>query len=177
MTVEQFWELPDTQPFYHELHHGELVRVNRPKLKHILIQSRLLDLLKQAIPNMFVAVEFLFRALPEYEFRGADVAVVSQERIKQADPEDALQGAPELVVDVLSPSNTGSEINDREKLCLENGSREFWVVDPDLRLVKVSRPDGITTTFRAGQEISLAAFQANPIQVDEIFSPLLPAKT
>jgi len=32
--------------------------------------------------------------------------------------------------------NTMSEINDREKLCLENGAREFWIVDPDLRQVE-----------------------------------------
>jgi len=171
MTIEQFWELPETRPFYYELHHGELVHVCRPKLKHTLIQTQLLrELLKRAVPNMVVGMEFPFRALPQYEFRVADVAMVSNGRIKQTDPEDVLRGAPELVVEVLSPSNTMSEINDREKLCLENGSREFWIVDPDLRQVKVSRPDGITTTFRSGQEISLTAFEASPLKVDDIFA-------
>jgi len=170
MTIEQFWELPETHPFYYELHHGELVQVCRPKFGHTSIQMQLLkELLKRAGSNMSVGMEVPFRALPQYEFRVADVAMVSRDRMKQTDPEDVLQGAPELVVEVLSPSNTMSEINDREKLCLENGSREFWIVDPDLCQVKVSRPDGITTTFRAGQEISLAAFDASPLKVDEIF--------
>jgi Uma2 family endonuclease len=169
MTIEQFYELPETQPFYYELHHGELVQVCRPKLKHTLIQHQLQELLKRAVPNMFVGVEFPFRALPQYEFRVADVVLVSHERIKQADLDDVLRGAPELVVEVLSPSNTMSEINDREKLCLENGAREFWVVDPDLRQVKVSRPDGITTTFHADQQISLAAFEGGALKIDDIF--------
>ena len=170
MTIEQFWELPETQPFYYELHHGELVQVCRPKLKHTTVQMRLLkELLKRVGSNLSVGMEVPFRALPQYEFRVADVAIVSNDRIKQTDPEDVLHGAPELVVEVLSPSNTMSEINDREKLCLENGAREFWVVDPDLHQVKVSRPDGITTTFRAGQEIALAAFGASPLKVDDIF--------
>ena len=169
MTVEQFRQLPETGSFYYELRHGEAVPVTRPKLKHSLIQERLRELLERAVPEMFVAVEFPFRALPEYELRVADVAMVSPDRIQQADQEDNLHGAPDLVVQVLSPSNTVAEINDKEKLCLENGSKEFWVVDPDLRQVKVSTPDGITTTFRSGQEIALRVFGVGMLRVDEIF--------
>jgi Uma2 family endonuclease len=126
-------------------------------------------LLKQGVPEMFVAVEFPFRALPEYELRVADVAMISRDRINQADQEDDLHGAPDLVIEVLSSSNTVAEINDKEKLCLENGSKEFWVVDPNLRQVKVSTPDGITTTFRSGQEIGLRVFGGVTLRVDEIF--------
>lgn len=42
------------------------------------------------------------------------------------DPDDYLRGAPDLIIEVLSPSNTATEICDKEKLCLENGAREFW---------------------------------------------------
>jgi Uma2 family endonuclease len=171
MTVEQFWELPDTEPFYYELRHGELFKVSRPKLKHTLVQTQLHELLQQAVAKKFrVLMEFPFRALPEYELRVADIAVVSRERLQRADREDAFRGAPELVIEVLSPSNTVADMNDREKLCLENGSLQFWVVDPNLRQVKVSTPDGITTTFRSGQEIPLPAFDGAAIPVDEIFA-------
>jgi Uma2 family endonuclease len=170
MTVEQFWELPDTEPFYYELRQGELFKVSRPKLKHTWVQARLNRLLQKVIPERFlVLMEFPFRALPEYEFRIADIVVVSSERFYGGDPEDAFRGAPELVIEVLSPSNTAAEMNEREKLCLENGSLEFWVVDPNLRQVKVSTPDGITTAFRSGQEIPLTAFGGDPIKVDNIF--------
>jgi Uma2 family endonuclease len=169
MTVEQFRQLPETGSFYYELRHGEAVPVTRPKLKHSLIQIRLEQLLRRAVPEMIVGMEFPFRALPEHELRVADVAMISLDRIQQADPEDNLHGAPDLVVEVLSPSNTVAEINDKEKLCLENGSKEFWVVDPDLRQVKVSTPDGITTTFRSGQEIALRVFGGAMLRIDEIF--------
>jgi hypothetical protein len=36
-------------------------------------------------------------------------------------------GAPDLVVEILDPSNSATEIYDKEKLCLENGAKEFWV--------------------------------------------------
>jgi Uma2 family endonuclease len=169
MTVEQFRQLPETGSFYYELRHGKAVPVTRPKLKHSLIQKQLEKLLERAVPEMFVAVEFPFRALPEYELRVADVAMISRDRIQQADREDNLHGAPDLVVEVLSPSNTVAEVNDKEKLCLENGSKEFWVADPDLSQVKVSTPDGITTTFRSGQEIPLRIFGGAMLRVDEIF--------
>jgi Uma2 family endonuclease len=172
MTVAEFSKLPeDPGPVYHELHHGELVPVTRAKLKHSLIQRilrRLFELLAE--PGSLVEIEVTFRPLPEHELRVADVAYLSAERFQQADPEDYIHGAPDLVIEVLSPSNTVAEIFDKEKLCLENGAKEFWVVDPDRRQVKVSTPDGHTQTWRSGQEIPLPLFgNETRVKVDDIF--------
>jgi Uma2 family endonuclease len=173
MRVEEFRQLPETGPFYYELHYGELVQVTRPKYKHFEIQRRLRRLLEAAAGQTgMIEIEVAYRALPEHELRVADVAYVSQERWQQVDPNDNLHGAPDLVIEVLSPSNTVAEIYDKEKLCLEHGCREFWVVDPDLRQVKISTPDGLTTTFRAGQEIPLRLFSSNSVSVDAIFQAM-----
>ena len=171
MTVEQFRQMPeDGGAVYHELRHGEVVPVTRPKFKHHRIQRKLRQLLEvHAGEQGIVETEFAFRALPEYELRVADVAYVKRARWEQIDPEDNLHGAPDLVIEVLSPSNTAAEINEKEKLCLENGAKEFWVLDADLRQVKVSTPDGITTTYRSGQEIPLRLFGAGALKVDDIF--------
>lgn len=59
--------------------------------------------------------------------------------------------APELVIEVLSPSNTVEEILEKEGLCLENGCREFWVLDAKRRQVRVSTPDGLTRTYHGGR--------------------------
>ena len=170
MTVEQFRQLPEEQFRHYELRHGELVKVTPPKLKHALIQNRLVDRLRTAArPGGLVSMELGFRALPEHELRSADVGFVTKERMESADPEDNLHGAPDLTIEVLSPSNTAAEMNEREKLCLENGCQEFWTVDAKLRQVKVSTPDGITTTYRAGQEIPLRIFGAGSLNVDAIW--------
>jgi Uma2 family endonuclease len=171
LTVEDFRKLPeDSGGVYHELRHGEIVTVTRPKLKHHLIQARLRDLVKAMAPEgSFVEYEMAFRALPEHELRVADVAFLSAERFQQAGPEDNIRGAPDIVVEVLSPSNTVAEIYEKEKLCLENGAKQFWVVDADLRQVKVSTPDGRTLTYRAGQEIPLDLFAGN-LAVNAIFA-------
>jgi len=171
MTVEQFRQLPETGPYYYELRHGELVQVTRPKAKHFRVQKRIEQLLERAVGDRgVVAMEFAFRALPEHELRVADVAFVSKERWETMDLEDNLRGAPDLVIEVLSPSNTAAEIYDKEKLCLENGCREFWVADSDRRQVKVSTPDGRTTTYLAGQEIPLEQFAEGTLAVDSIFA-------
>jgi len=171
MTVEDFHKLPeDDGPFYHELRHGEMISVSRPKLKHIRIQKRLERFLEIAAGEAGVVVmEFSFRPVPQYELRVADVAYVSRGRWEHADPESDLSGAPELVVEVLSPSNTVAEIYEKEKLCLENGAQQFWVVDPDRRQVKVSTPDGRTVTYPSGQEIPLPLFGNAKLAVDAIF--------
>jgi len=170
MTVDEFRRLPeDNGPFYHELRHGELVSVTRPKFKHHLIQSRIRDLLKPlAEPGAFLEYEVAFRALPEHELRVADVAYISAERAAEVDRNDNIRGAPDLVIEVLSPSNTVAEIHDKEKLCLRNGAREFWVVDPDRRQVKISTPDGHTITWQSGQEIPLPMFGNAKLAVNDI---------
>jgi Uma2 family endonuclease len=171
MSIEEFRKLPEDQgPVYHELHHGELVPVTRPKLKHTLIQRNLRNLFEPlAAAGSFVDTELAYRALPEHELRVADVAYVSRERWASIDPEDNFRGAPDLVIEVLSPSNTATEIYDKEKLCLENGAQEFWVVDPDRRQVKVSTPDGRTITYPSGREIPLPLFGNVQVPVDAIF--------
>src|SRR5262245_54979318 len=128
MTVEEFRRLPEGGPVSFELRHGELVEVTRPKLKHTRVQRTARKLLEAAAGDRgIVEIELPFRATPEHELRVADVAFVSQERWDRSNPEDNLHGAPELVIEVLSPSNTAAEIFDKEQLCLEHGCLEFWV--------------------------------------------------
>ena len=170
MTVEEFQNLPeDDGPVYHELRHGEPIPVSRPKLKHLLIQARLRDLLKALAPSgSLVESEVPFRAIPEHDLRVADVAYISPDRWVDHDPEGHFSGAPDLVAEILSPSNTVAEMYDKEKLCLENGAWQFWVIDPPRRQVKVSTPDGCTVTYRSGQEIPVPRMGNAAVAVDAI---------
>jgi len=169
MTFAEFEQLPWPDSVRYELRHGELVKVPPPKHGHFLIQQMLRDLLDRAAAGQGRAyTEAAFRALPDGEYRVADVAYASKERWVQQDTEGAFSGAPDLVIEVLSPSNTAAEMLDRRTLCLENGAREFWLVDAGHRQVEVSTPDGHTVTYKTGQEISL--FFGGSVPVDAIFS-------
>jgi Uma2 family endonuclease len=175
VTVEEFRRLPeDSGPVYHELRHGQVIAVTRPKHRHYRIQRRLSRLLEDAAPpDSEVGIEFAFRPLPDYELRVADVAYVNPRRAGSIAPDDNLHGAPDLVVEVLSPSNTKIEIKEKEQLCLVNGCLEFWLVDPDRRVVTVSTADGRQTTYIGGESISSSLLgDAASIPVDAIFEKL-----
>jgi len=133
----------------------------------VQVQWQLRQLLQTAAGDSGrVYTEFPYRPLPEFECWSADVAFVATLRWQTID--DWLAGAPELVVEVLSPSNSVGQLRDKRKICLENGSREFWVVDTNLREVEVSTADGHAVTYKSGQEIPL--FFGGTLPVDQIFA-------
>lgn len=171
VTVEEFLAMPEpvsgARP---ELHYGEIAPMTFPKLKHGSMSRRLLFLLNARLEQFgYVDKELAFRALPEYDFRAADVAFVSNSRYENSDPYQHLIGAPELVVEVLSPSNTAAEILEREQLCLENGSLEFWVVNMEKQTIHVASRTFASKLYRRGDRISLAAFGGGELSVDEVF--------
>jgi len=171
MTFAEFDQLPDSNAGRQELRHGELFTLAPPIHKHYRVQRRLRRLLEEAAGDAGeVDIEMAFRALPEHEYRVADVALVSKDRWEQIPDEGSLSGAPELVIEVLSPSNTAAEMIDKRTLCLENGSREFWVVEIDHRQVEVSTPDRLTVTYKSGQQIPLFFAAGAQITVDAIFA-------
>ncbi len=170
MTVRQCRELPHQEDVIQELHWGQVVNLTRPKMKHAKLQSRLVRLLRPKAEHLgVVESEVAFRALAEYDLRGADVAFVSQHRWDATDDEDNLHGSPELVIEVLSPSNTKLEMREKATLYLSTGAQEFWVVDPKKRNVIVMRQEGGTLVYEVGQHIPLSLFGGD-LSVSSIFA-------
>ncbi len=171
MTVAEFQALPEAAgDFDFELQRGEVVPMTRPKLKHAIIQRRLFKLLEAAAESRgWLDTELAFRPLPEHELRAADVAFVRQDRFAAADPEDNIAGSPDLIIEVLSPSNSASEMYEREELCLATGCSEFWVVDSERETVRVAKPGGSFAFYHRDQEIPLALFGGGTLAVNSIF--------
>jgi Uma2 family endonuclease len=168
MSFEEFLEIPNPPHGRYELHHGELVEVPFPENPHVRTQWQLRRLLEQAAGrDGFVDKEIPYRSLPENECWGADVAYMPRSRWDAIDR--WLVGVPELVIEVLSPSNRTSEMLDKRETCLENGGREFWIVDPKTRRVEVSTPDAHSITYKFGQQIPLFFASESTIAVDAIF--------
>ena len=170
LTVEAYAKIPDPPGGRYELHHGELVFVSYPTNEHRYIQTQILLILTRTCMGWFVTVEFAFRPLPEYEVWAADVAMVPKQRFRASPRKGWLEGSPDLVIEVLSPSNTQLELNDRERICFQGGCREFWIVDPRLQIIRVSSPDGGVNTYRIGDEIPLDRFVTGTLVVAEVFA-------
>ncbi len=79
--------------------------------------------------------------------REPDVAFTSVERLPLgADVEGYAEVAPDLVVEVASPSDTRRAVHDKAHMWLNHGVRLVWVVQPQTRTVDVYRPDQSVVT-------------------------------
>jgi Uma2 family endonuclease len=171
LTVAEFRELPEGGEFTYELHHGEVVPVTRPSLGHWAIQKRLARLLESKISSFgVVGTEFAYRPVPEYDLRAADVAAVSHQRFDASDFTDNIHGAPDLVIEVKSPSNTRKKLTELVSLCLATGAREVWILEPDKNSVAVYRRGHPVSIYRPGDAVPLAAFESDALPVDDIFN-------
>jgi Uma2 family endonuclease len=169
MTFAEYVEIPDPPGGRYELYHGERVKVAFPEFPHVRAQWQLRRLLEGAAEDAGVVdKEIPYRPLPEHECWCADVAFVSKARWETID--QYLLGVPELVVEVLSPSNTLKKTLDKRITCLENGAREFWLVNTDRHQIEVSTPDGRTITYKSGQQIPLFFAAGAHVDVSGVFA-------
>jgi len=61
--------------------------------------------------------------------KGVDVVWISRDRIAEARRGNILVKAPEICVEVISPSNTRREIDEKKALYFEAGADEVWICD------------------------------------------------
>ncbi|QFS48124.1 Uma2 family endonuclease [Nostoc sphaeroides] len=152
----------------YEIIDGELFVTRAPHLRH-----------QRAGGNIYFELEIWSRSsklgepitTPGIIFTNADnvipdVVWISNERLAQfLDDEGHLRGAPELIVEVLSPGIT-NERRDREaklKLYSSTGVQEYWIANWQLQQLEVYR--------RESAQLKLIA---TLLADDEITSPLLP---
>ena len=168
VTVAEYLKLPPPKEGHYELHHGEVMLVPPPKWGHQKIQDRIQMLLKRlAGEKGEVRMEMAFQPTPEHQMWLADVGFVRAERATAVGEDEYLMGAPDLVVEVLSPSNTASEINEKMAICLDNGCSSFWVVDPKQEKVSVTEGD-VTRHYGKSASFVCAAISAT-VSAREIF--------
>lgn len=149
VTVAEYERITANQRGLSELRHGAIVPMAFPKPRHNRSQHAACRALAEAAGEEWeVRMEQAFRPLAEYEVWSADVGVTGKARIEFAERNDEyLDGAPEIVVEVLSPSNTEAELKDRRDTCFAGGTREFWQIDLEASVVVVHRPGGLVDTF------------------------------
>ncbi|MBI5772614.1 MAG: Uma2 family endonuclease [Verrucomicrobia bacterium] len=90
-----------------------------------------------------------FRLGPDHCFE-PDVSFVSKERLKLILPakEKLFHGAPDLAVEVLSPSDSITKTEEKLGLYLTHGTRLAWMIDPKTKTARVYRPSGESELLR-----------------------------
>ena len=172
ISLEEFQANPDIHYYdFNELHNGEIVLVPGPTVEHMEMQQRLEDLLRAVLGPEYTARREFYLTLPT-ESRRVDVAAVRKDRL-QSQRKKVFFGAPELIIEILSPSNTALDVDHLRAVCLEEGTRQFWAVNMEQQTVMVYKPGFEATLHSSRRRPEIMLSELNPgavIPLDAIFT-------
>lgn len=84
--------------------------------------------------------------------RCPDCAFIAGARLTDGLPRGAFEGAPDLAIEVLSPSNTHADMSRTLAEYLRYGARQVWIVDPETRTVTTHTAGGLPR-FLEGDDV------------------------
>jgi Uma2 family endonuclease len=178
--IGEFERMPQDERYRVELVRGRLMREPRPAALHAVVLGQLHTQLAAHVERsgggiLLLDMGFALATEPA-TVRGPDLAFVSDERV----PEGAFgfgfwHLAPDLAIEVLSPSNRRAEIEEKIADYLGAGTRLVWVVDPATRTVTVHEPGAAARVLGSGDvldgepvlgglRIDVATFVRNPLE-------------
>jgi Uma2 family endonuclease len=177
VTAEEFARLQDSDHRW-ELVDGRVIKMSPPGARHGVIAARLAECLNHhartnGLGVVLVAGGYRLASNPD-TVRGPDLSFVRRGRIAGAGiPVGFWPGAPDLVVESVSPDNRQAEIRTKVDQYLLLGTQLVWVVEPDDKCVAVHDAPGSTRILRTGDTLDggfvLAGFRC---EVEAIFAGL-----
>ncbi|HEY9598703.1 MAG TPA: Uma2 family endonuclease [Cyanophyceae cyanobacterium] len=167
-TIQDVEALPDNEGIRYEIINGELFVTRSPHHKHQQVTGRIFAALDSWSLDSGLGEASIMPGLifSDADNVAPDVVWVSRDRLAQiGDEAGHLRGAPELVVEVLSPGKANEDRDRLAKLKLYSvqGVQEYWIVDRIAQLIAVYR--------RENAQLALIATLRSE---DQITSPLLP---
>ncbi len=177
LTVADLEALPEDGKRY-ELIEGELHVSTQPHWIHQRVRLRIASALEAwseatglGVVNMSPGV-----ILGEEDAVAPDVVWISRARLRALDAETGrLRGAPDLIVEVLSPGPENGRRDKRAKRYLYSryGVREYWIVDWQSRRVEVYRRRGVAlhlvSTLSDEEELASPLLPGFALRVAELF--------
>jgi Uma2 family endonuclease len=167
-TIQDVEALPDNEWIRYEIIDGELLVTRSPHHKHQQVTGRIFAALDDWSVESGLGEASIMPGLifSDADNVAPDVVWVSSERLAQIQDEAGhFRGAPELVVEVLSPGKNNEDRDRLAKLKLYStqGVREYWIIDHIAQRVEVYRRDQA--------QLSLVV----TLLIDDVItSPLLP---
>jgi len=139
-TYADYRQLPEGAPY--QLIGGELVLTPAPSTYHQTVAFNLgLQLGNFVVNNrrgkvLFAPIDVY---LGETETYQPDIIFIARERMKIIEPQ-RINGAPDLVVEILSPATAYYDLRKKFKVYERCGVKEYWIVDPEEKSVQVFVP-------------------------------------
>jgi Uma2 family endonuclease len=173
LTYADYEKIP-ADGFRHEIIGGDEFMTPAPNLGHQRIVGKLFRLLADFVEarklgQVFVAPTDVL--LSAHDIAQPDVTFVSEKR-SQILTEDNIQGAPDLVMEVLSPSTQSQDRGPKLALYERSGISEYWIVDPSSKTVEI-REFGTTRRtriYKEGQSFESALLPGLSVKLSDVFA-------
>jgi Uma2 family endonuclease len=173
LTYQDYLSTSDDERY--ELLDGQLVMVPAPNMDHQDIVTNLGTALsvfvkEQELGRLYFAPTDV--VLSDTDVVQPDLIFVSKEREQVRTPAN-IQGAPDLIVEILSPSSATRDWRDKRELYARHGVREYWVVDPSNKIVSIMLlQDGVLEikgAYVAGDTVASSTLEGFSVALDDIF--------
>lgn len=175
LTVEDALRLPDRDDCRYELDEGVLIELTLPRPRHQMVVIRFGYALEHWCRSLGSGcaypsdTPFLLHRNPD-TLRGPDIAWLRPERAATVQADWVIEGAPDLAIEVASPSDRITALLKKVSQYLEAGSEEVWLVMPSGKEIHVYRSDRSPRILRTGQTIESPLLSGFSLTVDEIFN-------
>lgn len=174
-TYGDYCLLPDDQRY--EVIEGELYLVPSPSVVHQKVSDNLLFILKKHVNETKSGYVFsapLDVLLSDDTVVQPDIIYIAEENCRIIG-EVNIGGAPDLVVEVISPATAKRDYGEKKDLYARHGVKELWIVHPVLQIIDVFINEngtfGATVHYdRRSQTVMNSMLLAGlAINLDEIF--------
>ncbi len=171
LTLEEFLKLPyiEESPAW-EYINGNLIQKPMPKIRHSILQKRLLTVIDSHSED--------YTALPELRctFGGRsvvpDIAVVAWNRIQldeEGEAEDNFVEPPDWTIEILSPEQNANRVIDNILHCLRHGCQLGWLIAPDDRSILTFRPKQEPEVHRGSDRLPVLEGIELELTADQLF--------
>ncbi|HYM13121.1 MAG TPA: Uma2 family endonuclease [Bryobacterales bacterium] len=176
MTFEQYADLPEQEGVFRELDEGRVIETSHRSLLHGAVQANVAHILGNHLDQTgadFILTQNAGFLLGPDTDRAPDVSLVRKSTLagREVVKGGSLRGAPDLAVEVVSPTDMAEDLDRKTEQYLRAGTTAVWIVYPETKHVIIHRRSGEARRVGPGQ--SLEEPELLPglrIAVDQIFA-------
>lgn len=175
ITWQDVQQMPDDGNRYEAIE-GDVYMTPAPTPRHQTLLLRLYDALAALLRERHGGVLLVAPVGVEFPSTGEgvqpDLLFVSDER-RRIIRDTSVRGAPDLVVEILSPSTASHDRGTKRRLYERQGVREYWIVDPDEAAIDVWRFDDEPAheRFTETLPVKLGTERVGEIDLQAVFAP------
>lgn len=174
ITYRDYLQMPEDSRY--EVLEGDLRMVPAPGEKHQRLVGRIYRVLAGQVEKLGLGAVYIAPfdvLLADDAVVQPDVLVVLTENLGIIAPE-GVRGAPDLVVEVLSPATAQRDRGVKRRLYGRHGVKEYWIIDPDDLSVEVAVNLGgrmeTRGLFGAGDDVASQVLSEVDLPVDELLA-------